>query len=81
MPDRWVIKGTNPDVKAQFDELRQKYDQQFDEEITQQRTLKLLMEGVDVRTDPDTQEILNKLDGLDDDIADSLASRFGGGGL
>lgn len=48
MTDRWAVKGTDPTVKEQFDRIHANYDQRHDEDITQQRALELLMDGVDV---------------------------------
>lgn len=77
--DRWNLKGSDPEVIERFREMKREYGEQRDERVTNDRALELLMDGVPVERDADTDAILEKLGGLDEAIAKSLAEQLRNG--
>lgn len=67
--DRWHFRGSDWDVFNRFRRIKRDYDEQRDERVTDERALELLMDGVPVERDADTEAILEKLDGLDEAVA------------
>ena len=74
--DRWNLKGSDPDVIERFREVKREYGEQRDERVTNDRALELLMDGVPVERDSDTEAILEKLDGLDEDVAEAVVEQL-----
>lgn len=74
--DRWNLKGSDPDVIERFREMKREYGEQRDERVTNDRALELLMDGVPIKRDSDTDAILEKLEGLDDAVATKTAEKL-----
>lgn len=70
--DRWHFKGRDHDVFERFRRIKRDYDEQRDERVTDERALELLMDGVPVERDADTEAILERLDGLEDALAERV---------
>ena len=62
--DRWHMKGRDRDVFNRFRKRKREYDEQRDERVTDERALELLMDGVPVKREGDTKEILERLEDL-----------------
>ena len=67
--DRWNIKGRDDDVLRRFKDAKAEYNRQRDENVTDERALALLLEGVPIKGEADTDAILERLDGLEDAVA------------
>ena len=74
--DRWNLKGSDEEVIKRFRETKREYDEQREERVTNDRALELLMDGVPIERDADTKEILERLDGLDNAVADKVVERL-----
>ena len=75
--DRWNLKGSDEEVIKRFRETKREYDEQRDERVTNDRALELLMDGVPIERDSDTDAILNRLERVEDvlnDLDDDVAS-------
>lgn len=74
--DRWHLKGRNREVFERFRQIKRDYDEQHDERVTDERALELLMDDVPVERDADTEAILERLDGLDEDIVERIVEEL-----
>ena len=74
--DRWNLKGSDPGVIERFREVKLEYGEQRDERVTNDRALELLMDGVPIERDSDTEAILEKLDGLDENVAEAVVEQL-----
>ena len=74
--DRWNLKGSDEEVIKRFRERKREYDEQREERVTNDRALELLMDGVPIERDADTDGILERLERLDSAVADKVIDRL-----
>ena len=74
--DRWNLKGSDEEVIERFRETKREYDEQREERVTNDRALELLMDGVPIERDSDTEAILDRLERLDSAVADKVIDRL-----